>query len=1178
MSTTAKEILVNTDQEDHSNDPSITSLREAIIEANKSEHNGTKVYINFRKKESNKPWHILPDSPLPAITHPNIYFNHSYPKNITIDGNTASKKAGITYSLITVGDYNKINSNEASRPKAFFKNINLINNTAKAGKGNNGGGGGLAAGAGMSILQGDVVLENVVFQNLQAVGGARSQTKAGAKSAYSHWITVDDYDYEVGDHIVFKNSQASGLSGGHGGLPSLLGANIASTGGAGGNAGSPKRGHQHGAPGASGGNGGFGIGGAAGGSGGGGAAFKGTRVCTGILFWEKCKMDPPNTYGNGGAGGKGGIGGFGAGNGANGVHGNNAQKFSTLYPKPANPRGGNWGESGDALGAALAILNPSSNVELINVDFIGNKAESANHKTNNFYVINADTREGQITGTSIYTYPNTTDTNGKDLPLNTLVNNQDHYTKVTTAASKEKLSNIHEATSFNRNDNLAKIRDTAIAHRTGHADITTIRVEKPASTLRPINIDSSALENSINDIYKRIIPVEDEKTIKNRFKERILSAVKSAALGGYSSYSKAGDLFKASQAKYTAADQSSAIKIGAGLAGVGMLFSIWEAHDAYKNELEQNKKNLNELNHLQKEDRAVTADPIDIGQSRTVVTVKNFTIGEDTIYLDDYWSNDPDSFTPIIRNGTGIEGDRRVETFEIHLKTSSNNPTKIAEVQLDPESVKKLNSALQTDAIGYIEALLKPNIENQQWEIGTTLTDADRIEQSSNHYTGGPAAEVVVLNRPNFNNLARSWSTTTFNYNDSITGSKGSDEISTNGGNDFIEPSYGKDTINGGESIDWINYADLKEPIQAIGSLVENNLMQKVNSITVNNAANTNRENILDTTLENVEVISSFGASNFDFSAAPAPNPLTLPGTSDELPGFYAMRGGSGSIVKGSPFDDRIIISFMEDENSTDYTNSEKHENTNSKIKYLKQLSIITGNGGNDQLNFAFSDQAPELIIANANNNGEYKDFKAVVNKTTNTVIALFKGIDPSQVKAIHEAEGKPTDPVTITSDSFQYTFEKTSADEILATTNIEITNQIEFDVDDEGVFIQGGDLEKPIQLTNAPLKALYGHRGKDSLIGSPNADMLIGRKGNDQLAGKSGDDIFIGGAGRNQIKPGSGHDQIHLHRHGVQIIHGFNVRRDSLVMPRNFRDSLLDFSNSKITYNNQLIAKIVDS
>ena len=1203
MADKAREIVVNTALEDPKNNPNITSLREAITEANKDTTSEI-VYINFRKESAtrSKSWHIKPNSPLPAIVHKNIYFNYNIPKNVTIDGTNLSEKDGRTYSLLTVGNYANINSSEPG-PKAHFKHINLVNNTATAEHGSNGGGGGLAAGAGMSILHGDVVLENIVFQNLKAVGGAKSNAPGGAQAAY--WGRV--YPNSVRPKRKWQkglfNKPQEGKKGGTGGRPTLLGADIASSGGDGGGAGKPnERDKTPGADGGHGTDGSFGVGGGGGGGGGGGAFAKGQSCLFGLEIFG-CKKTS-NQYGDGGDGGNGGKGGFGAGGGAGGTGGENALGQGHRQPggsggsggsthgNNAGSRGANSNNSdgqkvaggasrsgaGDALGAALAALNPHSKLDLINIDFVNNKAESKHKAFNNLYAINAGSSKEQISGESIYTFSSKNEAEGQELTTNSLINDQDHYIKLTTRRANYKPSNIHTATSWNREDSIAKIRDVEVKHRSGHPEITTIRVEQPGSSLRTIDIDSSALEASINNLYKRVIPVEDEKTIKKRFMWKMIGAFISAGSGTYSSKSKADLYFKASENEYDEDSQASTVKWGAATAGAFLLKDIFEAHKSYQHELEQNRKNLAELNRLEKIDRRVTAEPIDIGQRRSLITIKNFTIGEDVIYLEDFWSDNHQDFSPIIRNGMGKANDEKVETFEIHLKTprNSNAPTKVAEVQLDPESVRKLNSALQTDAVGYINALLQPNTKKKQWEIGTTLTDPQRIFQSSNHYTGGPAGEIVVINRPNLNNLSGTWSTTTFNYNDRITGSKGSEEISTNGGNDFIKPSYGRDTVNGGESIDWVNYADLKEPITAIGHLTKNNLNQDINTITINNEANTNREQIIESILENVEIITSFGASNFNLGAAPAPNPLSQSGTSDELPGFYAIRSGSGSTIKGSPFDDRIIISFMEDENESNYADSKQPDDSSSNQKILTKPSVITGNTGNDYLTFAFSNQAPELSITNVDNDGEYKDFKAVINKTNNTVIAFFKGIDSSKVNAIHEAEDKPSTPINIDSGSFRYTFEKTSADEILETTKTEDKTQTEFDIDDE-VNVFQGVLETPSQLADTPLKALYGQRGKDSLIGSPTADIIVGRKGDDQLRGKSGNDIFIGGSGRNHIKPGPGHDQIHLNRHGVQIIHGFNPRRDLLVMPRNFRNNLLDFSKSKITYNDQLIAKIVD-
>ena len=311
--------------------------------------------------------------------------------------------------------------------------------------------------------------------------------------------------------------------------------------GAGGKAGTTK-GATAGA-GWTGGNGKFGVGGGGGGGGGGGAVIDGNK-CSWIEFWCTETADIP---GDGGHGGNGGQGGFGAGGGSGGTAGENALGKGRSQPgghsgaggsvhknnqgdKGANSHNsdgstvstGKSGGPGDALGASLAILNPYSNVELINIDFVGSRAESKSSKYNNFYTINADNREGIVSGASIYTFASADASDGTKLPANALVNNQDYYAKITAKTSEDEPQNIHQATSFNRVKSLAKIRDSRIVHRPGSADITTINAERPGSTLRDIDIDSSALENSINDIYK-LLPVK----MKTKFRiasKKIISA------------------------------------------------------------------------------------------------------------------------------------------------------------------------------------------------------------------------------------------------------------------------------------------------------------------------------------------------------------------------------------------------------------------------------------------------------------------------------------------------------------------------------------------------------------------------------------------------------------------------------------------------------------------------------
>ena len=1241
MASKVLEITVNTVTDDNDPKNSLKSLREAIEEAN-TYANNEKVYINFNlnKSESSQEssnklnWILKPSTPLPPLTKParlqkiwdihsgwqrkisgGVFINHTNPKNVTIDGEILSKSKGRTYSLLTIGEYKSISSTSPYKPSVKIRNINLVNNKISGENGSNGGGGGLAAGAGLSVLHGDVTLNNVVFQNLTATGGNGSKSLGGAQAAYKKWRSGHCGPGGCGPSSSTNiNNPKRGNSGGNGGRPTLLGAehiklgglvgqigawigvDTSSSGGGGGAPGTARRHDTSGARGSDGLDGSFGVGGG-GGGGGGGAAFVKGQSCVFEIFGCKRSSD---VFGDGGDGGNGGKGGFGAGGGAGGTAGENAMGKGRRQPGGAGGAGGSVhgdnsgsrgansdnsdGEkvagggsvsgAGDALGAALAILNPNSKVALNNVDFVNNKAISKTGSVDNIYMISGSPG-GTLSGNSLYMYDDYNGVNRREIQLNKTLNDNSNYAKIADSSelNPEAPKNIHRAVSLERNDKLARIRDQTINHNPGTADITTIQVERPSSTLRPINIDSSALEASINDLYKRVIPVEDEATIKNRFKERIISGFISAASGGYASYSNAGSFFKASENKYNADTKSSAIKMGAAAAGVGFLKSIWDAHKSYKSEIEQNKKNLEELNQLQKVDRGVTADPIDIGQDRSLITIKNFTIGEDTIYLDDFWSSNLEDYSPIILNGMGRENDKKVETFEIHLKTSSNAPTKVAEVQLNTESVKKLNSALQRDAVGYITALLKPNPERKQWEISTTLTDPSRIVQSSPSYTAGPAGEVVTIERENLANLSRPWSTTTFNYNDIIYGSDGTDQINTNGGNDFIKPGYGKDTINGGESIDWVSFAGLKEPIKAIGTSKKNDLGKFVNTINVNNEGNTNRNNILDSVLENIEAISSFGSSTFNLKNAPSPNLLQLANTEDSLPGFYSIRSGSGSTIQGSAFDDQVIISLMDDENSTDFEATRNNFNSSNNLKILEKPSIIESNGGEDNLSFAFSGTAPELKIIDLSE-GEFSGYNGIIKG--DTVIAFSKGFDVSRIKAIHESEtDKPSSPKISHKEGINLIFtndeieaEENSTDDL---ANIEASNSFDSSALDEFQTLP----DPSVQSIQGPVRK-EGNKSNEKLKGSLFNDELKGRDGNDQLIGKAGDDILIGGNGKNIIKPGRGNDLIYLHPRGIQIIKGFNASKDTLVMPEQFTEKSLEFSKQFIFHKNDMIAKIV--
>ena len=92
-------------------------------------------------------------------------------------------------SLLTLGNPLYITAEEHSDRNAWrlgvfnIRNVNFAANKAKGEDGFKGGGGGLGAGGGISIVAGTAKLENVVFQNLEAIGGKGGSGASGGSDA-----------------------------------------------------------------------------------------------------------------------------------------------------------------------------------------------------------------------------------------------------------------------------------------------------------------------------------------------------------------------------------------------------------------------------------------------------------------------------------------------------------------------------------------------------------------------------------------------------------------------------------------------------------------------------------------------------------------------------------------------------------------------------------------------------------------------------------------------------------------------------------------------------------------------------------------------------------------------------------------------------------------------------------
>ena len=374
-------------------------------------------------------WTIELQEPLPAIEEGNIIINAPIgnqitSKNVTLvpasDGKgklTRSLKGKTQMSMMTVGDVDHFmekGSREVAktgiRPKDAKKigntiesqsysntekgstwpwvelyHFNFIKHKAQGGDGGmghdplgddpaggGGAGGGLGTGAGLSIVGGDVFLQNAVFQDLKVQGGSsRARAKTSSPNGLiGGWMGGPNYEMQnlptngiasphgfMGDLGSFSGGAApptdkSGLHGyfGQGG----------SGGGMGGNGGCSSKtinlfgGLKHtslaGGAGANGTNGGFGAGGGVGGWGGrpGGLSDRPDGHFVRAAD-RKCKDVKKAAFGA---------------DGRDGLHG-----FGSLTISPYMYAG-----DGAALGAGVSVLNYHSNLILDRVDFVRNQA------------------------------------------------------------------------------------------------------------------------------------------------------------------------------------------------------------------------------------------------------------------------------------------------------------------------------------------------------------------------------------------------------------------------------------------------------------------------------------------------------------------------------------------------------------------------------------------------------------------------------------------------------------------------------------------------------------------------------------------------------------------------------------------------------------------------------------
>ena len=814
---------------------------------------------------------------------------------------------------------------------------------------------------------------------------------------------------------------------------------------------------------------------------------------------------------------------------------------------------------------------------------------------------------------------------------NRSLNDSNFHTYITQNPTLKNNSTFFEAASYPRQDDVAKIRDTLIQLNPGTPEVSSLRFERPASGIRKINFDASALTARLDDLYERVIPVESESDIDKRMQQKQINAGLEL-VGDIFGVSAPTNLYSASKGKYTKNKMIGSMAVKGIFAAGKFAYSMVQAQKEHTKEIAENNAKIKDLAEQKKKNGnpLLEIPDINIDQARSLINIKDFTIGEDIIYLDDFGKKvNPDDkglTGPIIRAGADSVDENTndiIESFEIHLSNDKNTSanTRIARVTLDDKSIEKLNNNMQRDPETYIRSLLSYETKTHRWKIGTMLTKPNRVKiDGSANYVGGPAGELVYLNRDGGLLNSRDVSISTQLYDDLIYGSDGNEDIFTSAGNDQIFPELGKDTVNGGNGFDLVNYQDFGAPIKVIGDIKDdiNQKNQAPPNLQKVKFINEDANKTLDTELINTEVISAFGPSIINLSKSGKPNPFEDVNLDSKKESYYSTRSGMGSKITGSNYDDTIIISLMEDENIKDYLqisntksikiseieslgdaiSNESIDLSSSKFKILEEPAIVDGLSGTNQLLFMFDKpntgndaniltakpdqlQIAEITSGSSRLNG----FKAIINN--DVIIAFTKNVDKenilsfsegNQVQSVIQINGITAEiaaaPDTITQNTPPETDKQTanSNEETKTTYSSNLTQTLP-------------EIDSSYEIKNKELK-LIGSNQKDDFRGDRKADRLHGKGGDDVIHGGNGDDTIRGGAGDDLIDGGSGVNLLHggpgsdtflLDDKGIQIIYDFDPINDILQLDSSHsREGVTMNKKGKIFHNDDMIAHII--
>ena len=689
-------------------------------------------------------------------------------------------------------------------PTVEFNSFNFIKNNALGGDASVNGGGGSATGGAITVFSGDVLIQNSVFQDLVASVGKRGldEPQKGEDAKSLGW---------------FSSSPAEdGQRGGTGGIWST-GLGSGGAGGAGGSAGSRLSGRTVGGGGGNGGDGTY-LSGYGGPGAGGGGAF--TAPIGGI------KEDGRGIPTVRGRHGKGPALAFGA---AISVHG--IRDFDSIYlPKELVP-------------------NTNARLALSDVAFINNKSF-----IRHFYDLSLVPRDATIWGDGVYAnnrlynadinkglaYKHSTVLNGGTLYAEPGVDlyydniqiaerlDGDSYSpflklsagissidtpdfkadKVNTFALSEENKPFHFAVSAPINEQHVHKPSgwNVIKNRDGVHEVNFIQMEDSSSGLRSIVSDQSALQASLNDLYKKALP-DKSNEISDKYDNAVLMSGGNSAFSLVGGLLGANSLLKASQGEF-----GSLMGFGGPFVKAGLMFGakIFSANTEYQQATEENNARMKELKERLSENRTIGFEPINVLDQREVVHVKNFKIGEDQILF----QNLPKKYGSLTYTaGSSVDGGKQVVHVAFTHNIGKNISRRIAEIEPSEDSVLTLNF-LQESLPNYFSQLASKTGNKGEILIGTFAKPYRVNSNQSDQF--GPANNIAYVERTKGDSAT--FSILTNLGDDQIFGSNETELIQTYAGDDQIVPGFGSDTVEGGPGTDLVGFRNMPVAVTALSN------------------------------------------------------------------------------------------------------------------------------------------------------------------------------------------------------------------------------------------------------------------------------------------------------------------------------------------------------------------------